>query len=139
MVALRPVGLVAAAIRATGCGGPFELEVFVGRNEAPAGVEVRIDGQAIPDASYYVDYDTFGDAQAAPPLAIEVWRGGAVVDSFDLRPDYCVVVCRQEFPDDCGLSDPEFGFLAMAVEPDGRLSPIEGSCADGDLSFNFTY
>ena len=83
---IRGASLVTALTLATGCGSPFEFEVDVGRNNAPAGVEVRIDGAAIPDEAYRVTYDTFADSQAAPPLAIEVWRGGAPATSLDLHP-----------------------------------------------------
>jgi hypothetical protein len=117
---------------------PVRARRRVLRNQAPGGVEVRIDGQAIPDAAYYVDYDTFGDAESAPPLAIEVWRGDAFVDSLDLRPDYCRILCRQE-SHDCELGDLLSGLLEVSVEPDGRLSPIEGSCTDGDLTYAFAY
>ena len=54
---------------------------------APAGVEVRIDGAAIPDAPFRRSDDTFADAEAAPPLAIEIRRGGARTGSLDLAPD----------------------------------------------------
>jgi len=129
---VRGTGLIAIVALAGGCAGPFELEVDVGRRSAPAGVEVRIDGQAIPDAPYYVGYDTFADAEAAPALAIEVRRDGTVVDSFDLRPDFCLRECRNGLGDGCGLGDLVTARETLSIEPDGSLRWGGSECSDGD-------